>query len=394
MNMRKFGCLTAALLLSGCAVQPQNSSAPAPRAVVVTAAAELQQLPPFNSNLFEAYVGVTTEDELFALTAEQQADFLDDFHTKFAHLPVNERIAEYLHSITFGFNYKEQTYTASEALTRSAGNCMALAIVTQSLARLVEVDLRFQRVNNAPVYDRSANVVMVSDHVRARLYKPGETTSWVTVDYFPARESRNGDLVNQQEFLALYYRNRAAELMLDGEQSAAFAYAKEALRYQPLDSDALNIIALLHRRAGDETTAEAIYAFVLTRDNTNLNVLYNYLELAKKQQRPTLIAQLQEQINQLPDYNPYTWIALAERAYAEDDLATAIRMYEKAASYAPYLHEVYWGQARLYLELGRPLTAKRILREGLAEARRSATKKSFKAGWYSFEDPVIQKKPH
>lgn len=394
MCMRKLSYLTLALLLSGCVAQPQNVNTPAQRPVVVTSAPVPSELPVFNSNLFETYDSVTTEDELFALTAEQEADFLDDFHNRMAHLPVNERIAEYLHGITFGFNYKEQTYTASEALARSAGNCMALAIVTQSLARLVEVDLRFQRVKNAPVYDRSANVVMISDHVRARLYKPGETKSWVTVDYFPSRESRNGALINMEEFLGLYYRNRAAELMLEGEQSAAFAYAQEALRYQPFDSDALNIIALLHRRAGDEATAEAIYGFVLTRDNTNLNVLYNYLELAKKQQRESLIAELQEQINQLPDYNPYTWIALAERAYAEDDLATAIRMYEKAASYAPYLHEVYWGQARLYLELGRPLTAKRILREGLEEARRSATKKSFKAGWYSFEDTETQKKPH
>ncbi|MEA3588570.1 hypothetical protein J6I75_09410 [Pseudidiomarina sp. 1APP75-27a] len=390
MYSRQFSLLTPilTLFLISCAVQAPQ----APQVVQIEQQPQTQApivRPAFNASLFPAEIPVITVDQLFALTDAQKNDFLQDFEQGSAQSPAHERIAEYLHGITYGFNYKEQTYTASEALARNAGNCMALAIVTKALADLVDVDLRFQRVTNAPVYDRSANVVMVSDHVRARLYLPGlsgEPRSWVTIDYFPSRGSRNSGLIGTDEFLALYYRNRAAELMLDGKENSAFAYAQEALRYQPDASDTLNIIALLHRRAGDQATAEAIYAYVLAQDTTNLNVLYNYLELAKQQQREGLISELQAQIDALPDYNPYTWIALAERAYAEDDIDRAIAMYEKAASYAPYLHEVYWGQAKLYLELGRPLTAKRILREGLEEARRSATKKSFKAGWYSFEN--------
>ncbi len=390
--MKRLNGVLIALLLAGCATQlPPSGQQPLRTA---QQHAETPPLPLFNTTLFASHPAVVSPRQLFTLSAAQQSAFLADFNDRLAHLPAHQRIADYLHGVTFGFNYKEQTYTASEALDFQAGNCMALAIVTKSLADLAGVDLKFQRVRNAPVYDRAENVVMVSDHVRARLYLPGERLSWVTVDYFPSRESSNAGLITEQQFLALYYRNRAAELMLAGEQSAAFANAQEALKYQQNDASTLNIIALLHRRAGDDSTAEALFAYALAQNKSNLNVLYNYLDLAKKQNQGELVRQLQQKISSLPDYNPYTWIALAETAVHQGELSRALQMYEKAAYYAPYLHEIYWGQARVYLAMGRPVTAKRVLLDGLEQAKRSATKKSFKSGWYSFTNPQTQKKPH
>lgn len=376
--------------LTACASAPDNS-----QQTSAGIAAQLSQ-PQLNTALFEPTSSLMTPQQLFALTAEQQQKFLFDFNGRLARLPENQRISQYLQELTFGFNYKEQTYTASEAFAQSAGNCMALAILTKGLADLVGVEIKFQRVTNAPVYDRSNDVVMVSDHVRARLYKPEPEAgseskmfifqrSWVVVDYFPSTDNRSSGLISNQEFLALYYRNRAAELMVAGQLDEAFAYAREALRYTPKDADTLNIIGLLHRRAGDEQTAEAIYQFALQQNPHNLNVLHNYQVLAQKQQRTRLVEALAHRIQAIPDSNPYTWIALAERAFELGELDTALAMYSKAAEAAPYVHEAYWGQARVHAARGDTVRAKRVLEQGFKEARLSATKRTYKAGWYSYK---------
>ncbi|WP_417666071.1 tetratricopeptide repeat protein [Pseudidiomarina sp.] len=382
--------ITLLTTLTACASAPDASQ----RASADTSV-KLSQ-PQFNTALFEPRNSLVKPQQLFALTAEQQQDFLFDFNGRLASLPEHQRISEYLQDLTYGFNYKEQTYMASEAFALSAGNCMALAILTKGLADLVGVEIKFQRVTNAPVYDRNNDVVMVSDHVRARLYKPEPEAgseskmfifqrSWIVVDYFPSKDTRSSGLISNEEFLALYYRNRAAELMMAGQADEAFAYAQEALRYMPKDADTLNIIGLLHRRAGDDQTAEALYQYALQQNPHNLNVLHNYQTLAKRQQRNVLVDELTQRIQAIPDSNPYTWIALAERAFEKGELDTALAMYSKAAESAPYVHEAYWGQARVHAARGDTARAKRVLERGLKEARLSATKGTYKAGWYSYQ---------
>jgi len=84
------------------------------------------QMPSLNSALFAPQQSVVSAQQLFALTTSQQHDFLLDYNGRLSDLPEHERISAYLHDLTFGFNYKEQTYTASEAFALSAGNCMAV----------------------------------------------------------------------------------------------------------------------------------------------------------------------------------------------------------------------------------------------------------------------------
>ncbi|RUO60008.1 tetratricopeptide repeat protein [Pseudidiomarina marina] len=381
--------------ISGCAGQSSMNS--------VAEAHAKAQMPSLNSALFRPQQSVVSAQQLFALTASQQQDFLLDFNDRLSDLPEHERISVYLQDLTFGFNYKEQTYTASEAFALSAGNCMALAILTKGLADLVDVEIKFQRVTNAPVFDRKNNIVLVSDHVRARLYKPLEPAkegenktllkrAWVVVDYFPSLASQNAEMISETEFLALYYRNRAAELMVDGLVDEAYAYATEALTYTPKDSEVLNILGLLHGRKDDANTAEQLFNYALRLDADNLNVLHNYQALAKRQHRHELVAKLEQRIQSIPEANPYAWIALGDAAFAQNQLDIAMTMYRKAAEQAPYVHEAYWGQAQVFVAQGETHKARRILEKGMREAKMSATKARFKTGWYSYQEQA-QKKP-
>lgn len=384
------------VVLFGCASQSPTNA--------LTQTRLQAHMPSLNNDLFlQPQQSVVSAHQLFALTSSQQQDFLLDFNGRLSDLPEHERISVYLHDITFGFNYKEKTYTASEAFALSAGNCMALAILTKSLADVAGVEIKFQRVTNAPVFDRNNNIVLVSDHVRARLYKPLDTfnesddktllkRAWVVVDYFPSSASQNAEMITDTEFLALYYRNRAAELMVDGLVDDAYAYATEALKYTPNDSEVLNLLGLLHGRRDDVLTAEQLFRYALRLNPDNLNVLHNYQSLAKRQQRHDLVALLEQRIQSIPEANPYTWIALGDVAFTQNQLDTAMMMYRKAAKQAPYVHEAYWGQARVLVAQGETQQARRVLEKGLREARMSATKAQFKTGWYSYQTQA-QKKP-
>jgi len=109
------------VVLVGCANQTST--------IFMTEARKQVQMPNLSSALFQPQQSVVSAQQLFALTSSQQQDFLLDFHGRLSDLPEHERISVYLHDVTFGFNYKEQTYTASKAFALSAGNCMVVKMM-------------------------------------------------------------------------------------------------------------------------------------------------------------------------------------------------------------------------------------------------------------------------
>lgn len=363
------------LLLTACQTTPVEQSS----------AVSTQSKPPPSINPRLLTTGKPLSvDPIFELTEQQAADFLHAFHDDLAYLPPHLRLAEYLRGLTRNYSYRERTLTASEAFSGEPGNCMSLVVLTTALANLVDLEIDYQRLTTNPIFDKQQDVILISDHVRSRVFAPKDNDRRVLqpahaiIDYFPARETRRAEALDTDGILAMYYSNLAAERILDNELSAATQSAQMALKYDPTHVNAFNLLAILHNRIGDQIQAEAFFRHGLKQHPENLNLLNNYHDLLIAQERDEEAEQVQQRVAALNEVNPYQLMALAEQAFQNEEVRQALRYYEQVLEIAPYLHEVYVQQAVVFESMGQGRRAAQTLHEGLVQARLAATESSYK----------------
>ncbi|GAA0859566.1 hypothetical protein [Aliiglaciecola litoralis] len=341
------------ILLSGCqsSNQPLTTSEPTqPKATLNWQIPELPKMP------------VHSVDDIFALSREQQQHFLNYYYA-----PENQTVAEhkrlfnYLESILSGFDYRGDTLIARNALEDQNGNCMSLAIVTSALAKLVGLDVRYQRVNSAPIYQRFNNVMTLSSHVRTHLYQPKIPSApneivivraKLVIDYFPENTNVSGDFIEAHDFLSMYYQNMAGDAMVKNDHATAYANLSAAMKIDPNNSETLNTLAVLHKSRGAQQVAERIYQYALAENASSVNLLSNYAILLEEQGRTKEWQALQDRLTEVEDDNPYRWYDVANRQFSKQNFAIALKYYKRSIEVAPYLHEGYFGLAKTYYQIG------------------------------------------
>lgn len=372
-----------ALLLSACASVPDTVTTLAPVATTEPA------IPGLDPQPFGPPVAVPPPATLFALDPAQQAGFLREFHDPaHAAVPAHQRLANYIEQRLWQFRYDGATRTAGDALALGEGNCLSLALVTTSLARLAGVEVGYQRMRDEPVFERQGRVVLAADHVRTLLFdpdyqaRPGEVVvqePHLVVDYFPDRRRRPGGRVSEQAVQSMYYVNLAGEAMAGERLREAWWLLRAALEHDPASAGALNSLAVLHRRMGNDAVAEAVYRHALRLHDDDLNLLGNYRTLLATQGRSDEVAELDRRLARLPVRNPYDLLERGDHAFRQERPQLALEYYRQALERAPYLHEAYWRQAVVYAALGEPVRAEALLRIAAAEAGRPRDRRLYEA---------------
>ena len=339
----------------------------------------------FPDALFGDPASIPTVEEIFALGEARQAHFLDFFNAPVRRqLPAHKRVHQYLVSETERFDFHNDTFVANEAFERSAGNCLSLAIITTSLANLVDVDVGYQLIEASPVYELRGDVGVRGLHVRSLLYEPlsltqAGTRGGIKIDYFPDGSERFVGNLNEDQYYALYYSNVAAESIARGEITIAYWYLREALRLAPKSSKALNMMAIVYHRAGDPATAERIYRFGIDHLREKISFLRNYRALLLAQGRASDAEAVTARLAEIDEPNPFDWLAAARSAYGAGQYEEAIRYYRRALDLAPYLHEGYLGMALSQYELGDTELARRNLKLAIENSRRESTRSLYEA---------------
>ena len=317
------------------------------------------QLLPENS--FGSSPPIIPPHKLFELTEQQKADFYAFINSaQYREIPTNQLVAEYLESHLKNFNYYSDTFTARDALIKHQGNCLSLAILTKALAQLVDVEVSYQLVETEPVFQKEGNIILSSQHVRTKLLKPLSPDKneivfirgGVLVDYFPERGSFLLRGVEEPEFFGMYYRNKAAEALIEEDLNTAFWLVNKTLELNQNDPHGLNMMALIHYKKGAYDIAEQLYLYGLQTNEDKLDLLDNYhtllIKMGKLEQAKVIAQQLEKHDNK----NPFKWISLANQAYNERKFEEALSYYKKARKLAPYLHQAYAGIAQAELQLG------------------------------------------
>ena len=351
-----------------------------------------------NSALFSPNNMVISENDLYALSEQQQQLFLTFYQQKISqgYLP-HEVVKLFLESSLDQFTYFGQTYTASEAMLNSSGNCMSLAILTTAFSRLVGVEMDYRKMNSLPIYEKHGNVLLSSSHVQSLLYDPSfiaeENTYYIyrpaiIIDYFPQDSNIRSKTVNPNEFLAMYYVNKAAELYIKEEFDNAFAYAKHAYHLDVNNVSSLNLLALLHKKKGDIKSAERLYLAAMASNDVNISVLDNYVTLLKQQGRFRDAKKVKSQIENIYDPNPYHWLEKAQLASYNKEYSDAERYYRKVIKLAPYVKQAYLELHEIYLVQGKVQYAISILEASLPWVHEPKQKQKYKKQLYQLSAAI------
>lgn len=365
-----------AMILAGCAAS--NPKAPVPAT----------EPPPLNLSLFGPPVHVPDEREIFQLS-ESQIEKLNDFLARFEDdADLHWQLARFINQHLSNFDYRGRTLTAMQALQDQQGNCMSLAIITSAFTRRLGLEYDFQLMRTPPTFERQGDLVLVSDHVRTRIYPPGTVfedglaprpTRRAVIDYFPERMRVPSTPVSGQDFLAMFYRNLAAEQMLDGKTNEAFWLSERAHSISPGNASVLNLLAILHRRVGDETTAEALFRYALGLHPNDINLLHNLYAMLDSQGRHMEAQALLDRLAELPDHNPYPRLLLARQLVEEGNLHRARNIYRSVPDQMPYLHEAHWGMALIHYQQGDHKSAQESIATALQYTRANRHKQLYVA---------------
>lgn len=339
-------------------------------------------------------VDVPSVADIFQLSDERQNHFLNYYYAE-ANLAVAEhiRLYNYLSDFLDGFDYKGKTYNAHFASTKRAGNCMSLAVLTKAYASLVNLDIKFKEVNTAPIYQRNSDVTTISSHIQTHLYAPkkipqdkvsfGVIRSKIIIDYFPTADSFVGNVIEDEDFSAMYYQNVAAEAIVDGDFDLAYSLLSAAMALSANNSKTLNTLAVLHKITKNKSLAEAIYVSEIENQNSTVNMLSNYILLLKEANRIEEVALMQAKYGEIRDDNPYRWYDLANQAYANENFSQALKYYEKSIQIAPYLHESFFGVAKTYFHLGSIRQAKKAMKKASELAYKPSDERRYLAKLYA-----------
>lgn len=317
--------------------------------------------PPITSAvLFQQPSDLPELEQLFYLTDKQQQDFLAYFQsTAQAMYPPEHRLYNYLQNKLSYFTYEGANNTAQVALEQLQGNCMTLALLTSSLAQLVNIEVGYKVVYQEPLIDYNNNVFITSSHIRTYLYKEDEQLpqgqfalqrAALVIDYFPESTHLIGQQINAARFYAMLYNNLAADALLQGNTDKAFYLSQKALAHDVSYTPAVNMIALMYHRKSAIAEATQWFDYGMQLKDNQITLLTNYRDLAKKLDNQQLLDKINQQLLNNDDDNPYAWLALAIDAERNQQHGHAKLYYKKLLEKAPYLHKANLALIRLYLQ--------------------------------------------
>jgi Tfp pilus assembly protein PilF len=349
-------------------------------------------LPDFgDSSRFGARPEIPTPEALHWLTPEQADAFRSYYnHPSRANVSPHRRLYQYLENLVGHYQYQAETRTASEVLAHGGGNCLSLAILTTALAQVVNLEIGYQLMDDQPVFEYQGSVVIKGVHVSSIVYNPewarvaGTTAALgvsmgMRIDYFPELRGRFLANIDRAGYLALYYSNIASDAIGRRDYATAYWYAVEALHHAPTSGGALNMLAVINRRAGDFETAEGLYRYGIAHAEDKLSLLKNYHALLVTRGRQAEADLIQRQLDTMDDPSPLHWLQLARESHQNGDWESAIRYYRRVLALAPYMHEVHLGLAQSYYEAGQLRSAENALSEAVTLANRVSTRNLYKA---------------
>lgn len=252
-----------------------------------------------------------------------------------------------------GMQYQhDATYTVEQAYAERKANCLTFTLLSIALAREAGLQAYGQEIDDVLTWHQQGNLIYRANHVNAgvTLQTRRRFTIDVAVDAVIARNPPQQ--VSDQRLLALFYNNRAAELMGANQREAAAPYMEISLKLDPGYATSWNTAGVLQSHGGNLALAERHYKRALALDPAHSVTLFNLVSLYQRSgdQRQAKVFMRRLEKAQLRD--PFHQFQTAVELEEKGDFARALKHYQRAIQLHGNEHRFHFGLARTHLALG------------------------------------------
>ncbi len=254
------------------------------------------------------------------------------------------------------------TGTAAETFASGRANCLAFTHLFVGMARELDIEAHFLRVDDLLSFEREGDLVVISGHVTAG-FGSQRRPRILEFAVFPAAEYRDVRLLSDLNAVALFYSNRGAELLLSGDRDGAREWLEQAVRIDETLADAWVNLGVVRRRQGDLKGAEAAYRHAIEIE-PELSSAYQNLSalLLKWDGRAEEAERLLALTDRRGNRNPFNFLALGDVSLRQGRLEDAGRYYRRALDLDPEEAESQAAMGLWHLEAGNRSRARKWLR--------------------------------
>lgn len=276
--------------------------------------------------------------------------------------------------------------TARQAYHSRRANCMSLTIMAYALASKANLHVEFQEVDIPEYWVRNRQYNFLTGHINL-LIKPsthddknivyGNDNIQIDFDPFVLKQTFPKRVIRKNTVLAMFYNNKGGQALVDDEYDVAYQYFKAATKADKMFSPAWGNLAVLYRLTDNLAKAELAYRHAILINPSNLTALTNLAILLRSQQNHLEADDIEKQLLVKRRNNPYYYAVLADEAYYKHDYQQALRHYKKAIKLNNKIHELYFGEAKVYYQMNRLPEAQRAMRKALSLNKTKSTEHQY-----------------
>lgn len=251
------------------------------------------------------------------------------------------------------------TLTALQTYEQREANCLSLTILSYSLARALGFKAQFQDVQIPEYWITRNGTSVLNGHVNLVVtppYMQSAAKTFVFADHnflidferaggarerLPVRKIRENDIV------ALFYNNKAADAMLTQQFDLAYRYLQGAAEIAPGVAATWNNLAVLYRQRQMPDYAERAYLQSLKLEPEHANTMANLAILYAAMGRQQDAAALEAKVQQARLRNPYYFVMQGNEALSQQRLADAELAFHRSIRLQPKMSEALFGLAKV-----------------------------------------------
>ncbi len=254
------------------------------------------------------------------------------------------------------------TRTVAEAWRDRKANCLSLTAFYIAACRSIGLEARFGESLRVSLWRRVGGLIRNERHVVA-IIPSGSLGQQMVADFLP--ELRRGSQMiapmDPKRALALFYSNRAVELLGGLHTQEALAEAQKSIDVDPSSSVGLNILGVVQREQGQAVAAEASFRQALKVDPKDGAACGNLEALLRSEGRMAEAEVYRERGLEVRKDDPYFNAFLAREALENLDYKEAGSRIKRAIRLLPQEPEFHLLQARVFLAEGDTKAAIRSL---------------------------------
>lgn len=254
------------------------------------------------------------------------------------------------------------TLTAWQTYQQGEANCLSLTILSYSLATQLGFKTQFRDVQIPEYWITRRGNSFLNGHVNLQVAPPflaqgdrvvisGEQNFTIDFELDGARDAFAYKRLNEQQVVALFYNNKAADALWQQHYDKAYQYLKAAAAVAPELAVTWNNLAILYRHKALLHPAEQAYLHALQLQPGQSNTMANLAMLYDMTGRQAESAALLRKVEKLREKNPYYYLMLGNEALFAGHLPQAKKAYNQGLRLDPRNAEIYQGLAQIaYLQ--------------------------------------------